>query len=237
MVDNEGADAPNEADSGEEQVPDPINNLKAEYGRKFDNLNQTLAQQTAQLNALMETLTQKQANGNATQVDKKKLADLVYENPEEYARIVRDEAVNSAREVITQESQRASATTQVLNTLTNEYPELRDQSSELYKTAIATYNNLPNYLKNTPEGFKTAIRDAAADLGVQSSKHRKTKASDNDDFLGGSSGNTTTRTPKKADIEDGVLIWADALGLDVKSKEVQARLKEHSKRDFKKWSK
>lgn len=219
---------------------DPIVNLKAEFSRKFESVNNALAAQNqqlqAQLSQILSTMTAKQTESAGGQ---EKLSDLIYNDPEKAASIIEQnvstKAANTAVAAVADYQARQSA----LANLATQYPELSDSSSELSKKAVETYNALPARLKDTAEGYRMAIRDAAADLGIlTASKREKKNDSSNDDFTVGGN-NAARKSPVKSregELSNSTLEIAKLMGLNTEDPKVMARLKERAKRtNYKKY--
>lgn len=225
----EGATAP------AEEKPDQFTNLKAEFSRKFESVNSQLAAQNQQmqqqLNAILATMTTKQTEQAGGQ---EKLSDMIYNNPEKAADLIAENASRKAAATINGYQERQGA----LTALAQQYPELNDVNSELSKRAIETYNSLPANLRDTAAGYKMAIRDAAADLGVLVASKRQKATESNDDFTVG--GNSTARKSppksKDAELSQDTLDIAKLMGLDTEDPKVVANLKLRAKRtNYKKY--
>lgn len=179
MENDESQEVTQEEVSEETPTPDPLadirqelKNTKAESARKTENIQQTLAQITAQLQAMSKPAPSQQ------EIPK----DLMYDNPKEYARLIKEQAKSEAKAeilpVIEQQRQRdyAAANMQA------QFPELKDAGSELYREASREFDNLPSHLKGTAEGMELAISKAAAMTGTLPVSKRK-QVKNNDDFI------------------------------------------------------
>lgn len=224
------------SDAGEK--PDQVTNLKAEFNRKFEGINNALAQQNQmlqeQLNSILQTMTAKQtaaAGGEA------KLSDLIYNDPDKAAAIMEQnasaKAANAAVAAVASYQERQST----LSSLAAQYPELADTGSELAKAATAAYNALPARLKDTPEGYRMVIRETAADLGILPIAKRK-KAESDDDFSvsGNSSARKAAARSKDTGLSADTLDFARLSGLNVDDPKVLESLKSRAKRtNYKKY--
>jgi hypothetical protein len=236
--DNQGAP---EADAGK--------NIKAEFDRKIGNVDtrlasieQTLINQNQQLQAQMEAalaaIATRQQAAQPTG-PKKKLADLALENPDEFESELDRRVQEQASRIVNQSTAATNSTNAVLGQLTNDYPELKDASSDLTKKSIELYNSVvPKHLHGTPEGTRMAIREAAADLGVVPvSKRKKPADVDADDYV--APGNTgearKSSSSKKKDGEltaDQIEVARAFFGnkLNVDDPKVRAELTKHANR-------
>lgn len=229
----------NKPEGTEPAVPDLLNELKqvkSESSRKFDNINSTLSTIQEQMNAALAEISAR--SQPRQQVADESLEDLAITNPKEYARQVALMASNAAEGVI----QKSQVTQATLNSLVNDYPELGKPGTDMYNEALKEHNNLPKKLQGTPEGYRIAARDAAANLGILPVSKRQRQADDgDDDFVlngqGGRGNDGRFKRNKKPDISDKTVLMAKMLGRDPdKDPKILERLKSISeKKQFKKF--
>jgi hypothetical protein len=224
---------------------DPTLNLKSEFNRKIGNVQEQLQKNNEALQALMNRLaTQdkpRSAETSANTPDKSsKIKELWYQDEAAAANLIVEEAVQRATGSIRKELETERKVTQresrVLNEIFQDYPEIGDQNSALYKKAVETYNALPEEDRANPLAYKVAVRDAAIDLGVQPMKKRQSAG--NDDFTmssGGYSSGSQSRGKKADDIAPEALAFAQAVGLNINDKKTLENLKNHSKREWLKY--
>lgn len=205
-----------------EQI-DPLKNLKAEMERKLSNSEARLSelQKTNELlfSKLNELTTPKAAPAPQKQVS---MSDLLYSNPEEYARIIEERAM----ERVAAQQQRAQKVNGVISQLAQEFPELSDNNSSLTKRAVEIYNSLPPEEKQSSLSYRLAVKDAADELGLKP----KSKRPVDDEPSFGSSGRSAPR--RKDKLNPMTEVWATALGLDPSDPKVKARLVERQNRDW-----
>lgn len=226
-----------------------VDNLKAEMNRKFQNLteaNEGIKQQNTQLTdgmnnilqQLKEGTEQKQANTQQETMD-----ELKWSDPDKYAEI----KVNQAKagidkqidDKVTSVTQAQSERTQILGQLTVDYPELNDQSSDLYKKALEIHNTADPKFRDTANGYRYIVREAAAQIGVLPLNKRVKADTDADEFVvtTGETMSDQDRENKNAakKLDPRTLAFAERVKLDINDPKVIERLKQRSERDFKRW--
>lgn len=231
-----GTSVPDETPNEEQsQETNEIKNLKSEYGRKFENLSAQLAQLTSQLQQASE------ARQQPAQTQVKPIRELLYEDPDQAARLIKEEAVREAETRITGRFEKQQALQNKLMELSTEFPEFRDQNSDAFQKAREFYSTLPSGLKDTAEGAEIAMQRAALQLGLTpASKRRK---SGSDDYVGSSTGsgsgrrNTSAKDEVAEDTKTFAAILANASGRDFNDPKLQEGLKQASKRkDWRRYS-
>lgn len=234
-IDNESNDS--SAASGQggeaESKQRTMESLQAEMNRKTEKLmneNQKLAQR---MEELMGMLTPKQSAAAAPQEDD--LETLVYKDPKAYAAKVKAEAAREAQRAVSESLNQQQQSNAILAQLTNEYPELSDSNSELTQKAVEAYKAMSAAERSSPIAYKTAVRDAAADLGILP-KNKRRQSSDDFTMSGQSSGEGRRGAPSKEQqaIDNKTAEFAKLLGLDPSDKKVAERLKQRNQR--KNWS-
>jgi hypothetical protein len=124
----------------------------------------------------------------------------------------------------------------VIGTLAMDYPELGNTNSEFSQAMVKAHNQLSASLKETPEGYRLAAREAAAQLGIVPKSKRK----ESDDFSMSSS-NSTKSTPtkpaKKVELDDLELGAAELLGLNVNDKKLIENMTKHKEQRQGSWTK
>jgi hypothetical protein len=159
------------------------------------------------------------------------LETQLYSNPKAaLARVMEQTKKETLAEVA-----RASAYQQrvgnTIASLQNEYPELADTSSELAKKAIANFNALSDEDKQSPMAYKLAVREAADEIGLKPKSKRPVVE---DSWESGDGYTRSSRRPASNKLDPASKEWAELLGLEV-TEDVEKRLIERSKRDFKKF--
>jgi hypothetical protein len=209
-------------DDAQEQ-PDPIKNLKAEMERKLGNVADTLKKQNEALEAYMRA----QAPASPKQVEEN-LEDLIYSDPKRYAQIIEDRAVAKAEERVLSKTQKSNQINNTIAALSQDYPELQSDGSELTKKALEIYKSLG---EEGAAAIRAAVREAAVELGVQPMSKRK----NTDDYSFGSGGNVGRQPRKEREPEldqetiDLARLLNEGTGRDVNSPEFKKRLLEREK--------
>lgn len=234
------ANEPDNKGEGTSSSEDPIKQIKSEFARKTENLTQTLAAQNARIEQLMQAVIQQQNQRSEPPPRRETEPEIdPYQDPKGYRKQVAAQAVAEARQAAADQAQQAALSQQEQNTalsaLLVDYPELNDRTSELYAKAMEYANALPQGQRNTGVGLKAAVRDAAADLGIQSIKHRVKKDSSNDDFTvdsGSSKGKSSSseNRSRSEKLPQEMLEFAALLGRPVDDPKYIERLKGHANR-------
>ena len=233
-IDNEqqGSMPPGADNSEAESKQRTMESLQAEMNRKTEKLmneNQKLAQR---MEELMSMLTPKQSSQPAQEDD---LETLVYKDPKAYAAKIKAEAAREAQRAVSESINQQQQSNAILSQLTNEYPELSDSQSELTQKAVEAYKAMSAAERSSPIAYKTAVRDAAAELGILPKNKRK---SGSDDFTmsgqSSSEGRRQASSKEQQAIDNKTAEFAKLLGLDPSDKKVAERLKQRNQR--KNWS-
>lgn len=227
---NEGAENPAPIEQGDDSRT--VQNVHAEFSRKYGQMEQTLAQQASVLQEIAAKLAQ--AQPAAPQAPQKALKDLVYDDPDQAAEIITQRAIAEADRRVDQRIQLNQATSFVVSDMQAKYSEFAQAGSDAAKLAVAKANALPAHLKGTPEGLKLAMMEVVADLGlVPASKRQAPAQQSNEDFQLGNRGNSAPRQrqpdPKK-EIDPLTIAFAEAMGVDVNDPKRIEGLKQASKR-------
>lgn len=228
------SDENNNEDTGQEQ--DHLKNLKSEFNRKFENTSSQLDQLAASNQQVMQLLQElKQSPSSSKGEEGDSMSQYLYEDPDKYAELLEKKVEDrvSKKFQAQQKSQERSA--QVLAELSQHYPELRDQSSDLTRKAVQIFDSFSAEDKvNVAVAYKAAINEAASDLGIQRASKRKQQASDFDDFTLGASSGSNRRNDSKPKLATETILFAEAMGMDTDDKALLKRLAERSKKNFKK---
>jgi hypothetical protein len=221
--------------SSKESTPD-IKNVQAEFYRKTDKLmqeNQRLSEQLAQITNMIQ---QSKPAASAVEED---LEDLAFRDPKAYAKKVTEKAVKQADEIFDRKMQQYQQSNATIAQLANDYPELNQSDADLTKRSIEIYRSLSPQEQSSSLAYKSAVREAAAELGILPKSKRSGSGSRKDDFAlsGGSnsgSGNSKQSNSNK-DLSESTLAFAEAVGLNINDKKILERIKQRSQR--KSWSK
>jgi len=207
---------------------DRLKNLQAEFSRKTSNLDSKLEainQQLQQLSLLGQVNTKTQEAQPAGRPD----PVLEPEAYEKYMEQKLESKLNSRLEV--QQRQQAE-----IGSLVSQFPELQDPNSELTKSALQIYNNMNPMDKNNPIAYRTAIQQAALDLGVlPKSKRQQQQQVTNDESDDIGSGNRRQQSPTKSGkngkLDAATLAFAQALGKDINDPKYRERLEKAASRN------
>lgn len=215
---------PNSGTPAAAPAADPLKNMKAEFDRKIANLEATNRKMLDQVIAM-------QAKAAPAQPQAKDVETAWFDNPRQAAEIIKEE--------IRQEQVAAARTNNTIAKLVEEFPELRDEEADLTKRAVQIYEGFSPSDKSSPLAYRTAVREAAQELGVQPvSKRKVTDESDEEFSLSGSGSVRSQAGGRRRDSLDPKTVeFARLMGLDVDKTEVKERLKSHQKRSWKNYGK
>jgi hypothetical protein len=225
----EGGNA--EANNGTPNIDNVLKNIKSEFSRKLESQNQTMEQLNAQIANLIE-----QVKPKAAPVEEN-LEDLAY-NPAKLVETVVTKAVEASNKVVDQRTREAAAVNTVFTSMSQKFPEFSDQGSDAYKKASELYERLPKNLKNTAEGMKMAMSEAAIELGLVPSERRRSRNAD--DYVGTGSGGNRARGDAEVEVspkttEFAKLLW-ESKGKNYDSKVQEGIKKIKKSKTFGKWS-
>lgn len=211
---------------------DLMHNLKKEFQRKQSNLEEKQAETQRQLEAILAEVQKSMA----PKEQKQDMKDLIYSSPDDYARIVREEAVKEATEAVNRQYQASAAVTSAVNSLQAQYPEFAQDGSEAAKLAVEKASKLPAKLKGTAEGARLVMLETAAELGLVSASRRKTPVQQEEPVSGSRSSTTSSQARKPSGkIDDKTKAFAELLGMDFNDPKQVGLLEKASTR--KNWNK
>ena len=231
MENNEGLQDEGKENASEFNPEEFQKNLKGEMGRKFQNIEEKLNQfsdSQSKLLEFIENTSQKQPETTANE----SITDLMYSDPDRFAEEIQNKAYEKFTKAQAEKEKVMTQKTTVLNKLVNDFPELRNEQSDLTQKAAQLMEAYSATEQNNPHVIKQVVLEAAMDLGV---KPRSKRIVDEDDFTlsGGSSSSTTSRKSKSSDeIDPRTLAYAEKSGLDINDPKLLARLKQYSKKNF-----
>jgi chromosome segregation ATPase len=211
------------------QSDDSINNVKAEMNRKFSNYDETLQQLQQQNQQILTHLqTQKETQKptqNATQSNTENLGDLIYDDPNRAAQILKEQAKAEIQKELATKEALQQKQTKVLSDIMQEFPEVSNATHPLTKRTVEIYNKMPEEDRQSPMSYKVAVMEAAAELGINPSSQRD--GDDLDSFtVSGSSSDVSTNKHSKVDktADDAMLKFASIMGLNVEDPKVVEQL-------------
>lgn len=223
---NPGNESQAQVSNTETTQPDPIQNVKAEMNRKFDNLTNELRSIASKLSTPPQQ--------TQTQPQKKKLADLAITDEDAFERELETRVAEKASTIISQHQTAQAKQQAVIGSLVAEFPELSSADHDLTKRAVEIHNTLSDEERANPAvAYKLAVQNAAIELGIRP-KSKRTQSSE-DFSLGSSSGPRPGRKPAGSDIDPNTEAFAQMLGLNTSDPKVKERLKARSKRQYGKW--
>lgn len=235
-MENEPGDTPEETveeqTEEETQAPDPIAELKLELKNSKSESARKLDFIQTQLSQLAQGL---QKPAQEAPIDK----SLIYDNPDEYARLIEERAASRAEKRIMDKLQSTRQQDYKAASMQTQFPELKDENSEAYRTATREYDALPKHMQGTAEGLELAVQRAANQLGlVPANKRKQTRVSDDYIPPTTNTGRRTSARDKDLDpkaLEFGQLL-AQATGRDPNDPKLIEGLKQASKRtDWKRY--
>lgn len=218
------------APEGTNSTTESIGNLKKEFDRKLTNLEEQ-NNRLEQLIKMSLTSTPKTVATPKVEPDVK-LSDLIYTDPDRAAAIISKQATDQANQIVDQRMADRSAREQVAFQLIQEYPELNDQTSDLYKETVKVFNGLSANEQLSPSSYKLAAREAAAGLGVLPSSKRSNSDNDSYSMKGGGSGggNGGRKSQRKNEVDPMTIEFSRLLGRDTNDPKVIEGLKKASER-------
>lgn len=226
MADTNAPGAPGSNATTDDSVEQRLKNQHSEFDRKIKNIQQLIEDQNRNFSTVLNTIAA--APAQRAKPDKK-LQELIYDDPEEYARIVSENAKKEALEQVNRVVGQQQQQQLVLNQLVSDYPELADQGNDMTKRAIEIFKNLSDAEKTMPNSYKLAVREAAAEFGVlPSSKRSRSSSDDSFSFSGGSGSQRSSSEQKEsrnAKLSDATLAFAQAIGKNTDDPKYMERLK------------
>jgi hypothetical protein len=200
-------------------TPDPIKNLKAEMDRKLSNLEASNAKLIAALEAMNKPAPQAEPK-------QKKISDVIFDNPDEAVDLIEKRITKSVDDRLSQREAASQKQTKVLTSLVADYPELGIQGSDLHTRAVELFEAMEAEEKTHPVAYKTAVAQAASELGYRPKAKR---SADDDSFSMGSGGGGRPPRDKKEKEDPNVEAIASLLGVDM------ANVKKRQRKNYGKW--
>jgi hypothetical protein len=232
----------NQPDGGapDEGAVDPVLNVKAEFQRKFDNVSQQLAEQNRRMEEILQgVISANTQRSQPQQPQGKSIKEMMYDDPDAAAAEITNRALAAANQAVEQRVQESQRAQSMVQEVMNNYPEFGVQGSEAAQLAFQKMKSFPKEDQGKPFAVKTAMLEAAAELGLIPAKARKSASQGQDDFsMAGrtsGTGGSRQRSDQKPKVAPETLELAALLGVDVTDKKRLQGLEEASKRT--KWSK
>jgi hypothetical protein len=211
----------------------------AETTRKLEQQRQEQMALSQKLEQALQALNRPQASNQPASLTEEQIADLAYKDPAAYARIVKSQAKEEAAQMIDQRLNQQQATQSTMAALINDYPELSDQTSDLSRKAVEIYNSLDPSIRSNPVAYRTAVREAAAEVGVLPKSKRQARGDDGSFSLGASSSGSSgsqRAAAKKEEVDQRTLEFAERVGMNIRDPKKVEALKSRAKRNYGKWS-
>lgn len=195
-------DNSNNEGGGASETPEltPEQNVKAEFNRKFANMNEQLASTNQALAQVLESM---KAQQQAPQVPTKPLKDMVFDDPEQFVKTVEARALQAANQVVDNRVRMSGEAQTVISELQSKYPEFSAPNSEATQYALQIAARQPEGIKGTALGARQAMMEAVAQYDLVPASKRQTRQQDNDSFVAGGQG-TGTRKARENDPTKGV---------------------------------
>ena len=217
---------------------DPVKQVKSEFSRKYEQLAAQNAALTKQLEHVVGAMTKMSAPQPKKQDGGDDDEDNVdpIDDPKKFRRVVEERAVKRATEIVSRQQQSAAEQQRTLERLVDDYPELKDQDSDMYKRAVEISKQMSESERGTNAGLRASIREAAAELGLLPMKKRTEVRGDFDDgenFSVDSSSNSGSRKrsqQNQSKIDPTSKQFAELLGIDTNDKKYIERLEKASTR-------
>ncbi len=196
---------------------DPLKNLKSEFDRKLGNADARLAELQRSNELLMSKLNSIAPTAAAAKSEN--LSDILYADPERYARIVEERAEARAMDKMNRQQEKMGKVNNTINALAQEFPELSDGNHQLTKRAVEIYSSLSDEERNSSMSYKMAVREAADELSI---KPKSKRPVDDEPSFGSSGSRGASR--RAAKLDGSTEEFASILGLDTSDSKVRERL-------------
>lgn len=214
----------NQSEANEGGGDDRIKNLQAEFSRKTSNVEAQVAKLAEANNALLRQIQSLTAPAAPA---KKKMSDLIYENPDEAVAQITQTATENAWKRFEEHTARQQKQSNTISELYGQYPELADPNHEMTKKSLERYGNMSDSEKADPRSLRLAALETAAEMGV---KPKSRRSEDDESYSLPSGGSGAPRKRDNGKLPAEMLDFARLAGLDVSKPEVMERLKKRAKR-------
>lgn len=206
---------------------DEFKNLKAEFNRKIDKVNDELKKSNQQLmEQLQSMLAPKPPKQHEAAPADDELEELLYKNPKLYTQKIEERAEKRLEDKLNKRDAENQRLSTAITAMYQEFPELNKTDGELYKLAISKQTEMAKEYGNSVATMKAAVAEAALELGVKPMSKRERSEDDfTVDGRGSESEAPVRKRGKKDELPPNTALWAEALGADLER--VKAR---HNKR-------
>lgn len=215
---------------------DVLKNIKAEFARKQQNTELTLKQIQDSHAQLLESLNNLSSKIEvpAKQVEEEDLDPYDPQYGKKVAEKVKRELRQEQEQQRIVESKIAQQRDKVLGDIRNLYPESIDPTSDLHKKAAEIYDSYSPSDKANPISLKSAVLEAATELGVLPVSKRKKEEDFNDDDESFTVSSSRSRRAsketkdKKSKLSDQTLRFAELMGLDTSDEKVVKKIEDRA---------
>ena len=204
--------------------------MKAEFDRKLSGVTDALSQSNAQIQQQLQQLILSM-QPKATQSQEPE--DFYSTNPREYKEKIKAEVLAETSKMQQEAVRKQTTLNSAIHTLSQEYPEIQAAGSDMQRAVLDAHNALPEYLRETSEGYELAVQRAAAKTKTKPKSQRGSSSSD--DFSMSSSAPAKRDKKKDSGISDNMLDLARLLGRPVDDPKYKERLEKTAQR--KSWKK
>lgn len=211
------------AGGGAPKQPD----LQKVIDEKFGSLSKTLEQ----LNQKLSANTEKQSAPKKQQVEEDDLDTLILADPRKAVERITSKVKEDVFNTVRQENTQKDSFAVKFSELQNEYPEIADMSSDLYKRAKEIMQESQTGAYDSSALERSVLR-AASEKGVLPMQHRrKQQQSDGEEsdggYIGGGNGfseNRPNRRKSSDKLPAATLAFAELVGMNIKDPKVVERL-------------
>ena len=212
-------------DKKQEDVQDPIKQLKGEFSRKHREQSELLNQLLTTQAQLQETLAKiAQPKQQAAASDEVNLDEIMYSDPKKYASIIKEQAKQEAIAAVREETSSQDSVKNAIAGLYNEYPELADNNSDLTKATVEILKNASDAQKRDPRTYEHAVMKAAQQHAITPKSQRK-QPDPEDDFVAPSYTSPQARSKKRStdQVVNANKDVAKAMGVDLNDAKTKER--------------
>lgn len=217
---------------------DPLKNIKAEFDRKYGNLEAGMKQLIEANKALTSQLSGlKPAPESRQESAEDNWEEMLTYKPAEAVRKIKDNAVRESEQVFRKVLNEQTSQQRAAASLLAEFPELSNAGEELTKETARILEGYSDEDRQNTAVVRSVAFEAAAKLGVKPVSVRRKEGEDSDSYTGSGSNRVTRRTSRTEEEIDPLTIEAArAFGRDVDDPKYMENLKKHSKRNFRKYT-
>ena len=226
--------------------PDDVaKQLKSEFNRKFQNQEaqlSALAKSNEQLMQMLSGLNERFTSSPKDTVESvsEDLDPLDPDYTDKLERRLEKKFEERQRQNEKTQQQIVGERNRVLSEVAKQYPEVTNNQSELHQKAAAIFEGYTDSEKSNPAALRSAIYQAASELGVVPVSKRKARDDSDEEYTVPSNSRSSgsdeevSKPGKKGKLSTNTLWTAQLMGLDVEDEEIVKRLEKRAQR--KRWS-